>query len=80
MYDSQNKQRLFHKTAHFYRGKSESFYKVSAQFANICYTKSMSKNVKKEVYSLDQDKYAKDSVMSLNRQNFSILLFSLSQF
>jgi len=53
VYDSQNKQRLFHKTAQFYCGNSESFYDVSAQFANICYMKSMSKNVKKEAYSLD---------------------------
>jgi len=41
-----------------------AFYEVSAQFANICYTKSTSKNVKKEAYSLDRDKHAKDSVMS----------------
>ena len=64
----------------FYCGNSESFYEVSAQFANICYTKSTSKNVKKEAYSLDRDKHAKDSVMSQNRPDFSSLLFSLVQF
>jgi len=63
-----------------YCKNSESFYEVSAQFANTCYTKSMSKNVKKEAYSLDQDKHAKDSVMSRNRPDFPTLLFSLGQF
>jgi len=51
-----------------------------AQFANICYKKSISKSVKKEAYSLDKDKHAKDSVMSRNRPDFSTLLFSLAQF
>jgi len=79
-YDSQNKQWLFCKRAQIFCKNSESFYELSAQFANICYMKSMSKNVKKEAYSLDQGKHAKDSVMSRNRPGFSTLLFSLGQF
>jgi len=80
VYDSQNKQWLFCKRAQSFWKNSESFYEISAQFTNICYRKSMSKNVKKEAYSLDQDKHVKDSVMSRNRPDFSTLLFSLGQF